>query len=335
MKKYYGSADGLRTIACIGIVMMHVAENSTYSIQGYLYDTIIPSFTDFVFLFMMLSAFGMCCGYYNKMLSGKISLSEFYGRRFKKIFPFFAVLVLLDVVMSPSAGSFCEGFADLTLMFGFLPNPRSIAVIGVGWFLGLIFVFYICFPFFCVLIENGRRAWTVFGLSVVWHFMCLYYFGASRANVLYSACFFLAGGMIYLYREQIERWNKWAAAGLVLSAAVVYYVIGRNTAACLVLSAAFLIYAVSDQGKLLNNRITKFIGGISMELYLSHMVAFRLAEKLKLTSALGDGWEQYIFSVIIVLCGAAVFSLVLQKSLKKLGKKVSVTGRKITGQEER
>ena len=49
MKKYYGSADGLRTIACIGIVMMHVAENSTYSIQGYLYDTIIPSFTDFVF----------------------------------------------------------------------------------------------------------------------------------------------------------------------------------------------------------------------------------------------------------------------------------------------
>ena len=186
-----------------------------------------------------------------------------------------------------------------------------------------------------MLIENGRRAWTVFGLSVAWHFMCLYYFEASRANVLYSACFFLAGGLIYLYREQIERWNKWAAAGLVLAAAVVYYVIGRNTAACLVLSAAFLIYAVSDQGKLLNNRITKFISGISMEIYLSHMVAFRLAEKLKLTSALGDGWEQYIFSVIIVLCGAAVFSLVLQKSLKKLGKKVSVTGRKITGQEER
>ena len=116
---------------------------------------------------------------------------------------------------------------------------------------------------------------------------------------------------------------------------MVYYTIGRNTAACLVLSAALLIYAVSDQGKLLNNRITKFIGGISMEIYLSHMVAFRLAEKLKLTSALGDGWEQYIFSVIIVLCGAAVFSLVLQKSLKKLGEKVSVTGRKITGQEER
>lgn len=328
MKKYYGSADGLRTIACIGIVMMHVAENSTYSIQGYLYDTVIPSFTDFVFLFMMLSAFGMCCGYYNKMLSGKISLSEFYGRRFKKIFPFFAVLVLLDVVMSPSAGSFCEGFADLTLMFGFLPDPRSITVIGVGWFLGLIFVFYICFPFFCVLIGNRRRAWTVFGLSLVWHFICLFYFGANRANILYSACFFLAGGLVYLYREQIESWNKWAAAGLVFAATAVCYGTGRNTAACMAVSAASLIYAVADRGKLLNNRITKFFGGISMEIYLSHMVIFRLAEKLKLTSILGDGWRQYIFTLIIVLCGSVIFSLVLQRILKELTAKVSAAGSK-------
>ena len=72
-----------------------------------------------------------------------------------------------------------------------------------------------------------------------------------------------------------------------------------------------------------------------MEIYLSHMVAFRLAEKLKLTSALGDGWEQYIFSVIIVLCGAAVFSLVLRRILRKLWEKASVTGRKIMGREER
>ena len=91
MKKYYGSADGLRTIACIGIVMMHVAENSTYSIQGYLYDTVIPSFTDFVFLFMMISAFGMCHGYYQQVLNGTLCISGFYAKRFKKILPFFCI----------------------------------------------------------------------------------------------------------------------------------------------------------------------------------------------------------------------------------------------------
>ena len=66
MKKYYGSINGLRTAACIGIVMMHVASNSNYSLDGFLSESVIPSFTNFVFLFMAVSAFGMCCGYYEK-----------------------------------------------------------------------------------------------------------------------------------------------------------------------------------------------------------------------------------------------------------------------------
>lgn len=34
-KEHYGAIDGLRTIACIGIVMMHVAANTDYSITGF------------------------------------------------------------------------------------------------------------------------------------------------------------------------------------------------------------------------------------------------------------------------------------------------------------
>lgn len=33
-KKHYGAIDGLRTIACIGIVMMHVASNNSYDIRN-------------------------------------------------------------------------------------------------------------------------------------------------------------------------------------------------------------------------------------------------------------------------------------------------------------
>ena len=67
-KEYYGAIDGLRTIACIGIVMMHIATNNSYHISGFLYNSIIPSFTNFVFIFMAVSAFGMCCGYYKKII---------------------------------------------------------------------------------------------------------------------------------------------------------------------------------------------------------------------------------------------------------------------------
>ena len=149
-RKHYKAIDGLRTIACIGIVMMHVRANTTYDIQGFLYNRVILSFTDFVFLFMMISAFGMCCGYFDKMVNNQISLEDFYIKRYQKILPFFTCLVMLDVILSHNLGAVIEGFADITLLFGLFPN--DISVIGVGWFLGLIFAFYIIFPFYCVLI---------------------------------------------------------------------------------------------------------------------------------------------------------------------------------------
>lgn len=245
-KKHYGAIDGLRMIAAFGIVMMHIRTNSNYEIAGYLYNTIIPSFTNFVFLFMTVSAFGMCCGYYDKILKGTVDFTEFYGKRFKKILPFFGALVLLDIIMYPSVASLYEGFADLTLLFGFLQKP--ISVIGVGWFLGLVFVFYLIFPFFCVLIENKRRAWMAFVVSLMYNFVCANYFEVGRSNILYSACFFLAGGLIYLYREEIAKLNQWIALGVAGCVVVLYYLIGGNVMICLLVSSSLLIYALLSGG---------------------------------------------------------------------------------------
>ena len=85
----YESLDGLRMIASFGIVMMHVKANSVYRIDGWLYKTCITSFTNFVFLFMVVSSFGMCCGYYEKIINNRISITDFYANRFEKILPFF------------------------------------------------------------------------------------------------------------------------------------------------------------------------------------------------------------------------------------------------------
>ena len=164
-QKHFHSLDGLRAIAALSIVAMHVLSNSNYKMSGFIAQRVIPSFSDFVFLFMTISAFGMCCGYYERIMHNQLSLSHFYERRFRKILPFFGILVLLDLILEPSLSHLYEAFADLTLLFGFLPEAGNITVIGVGWFLGVIFVFYLIFPFFCVLLENKRRAWEHF-LSV-------------------------------------------------------------------------------------------------------------------------------------------------------------------------
>lgn len=315
-KRHYGAIDGLRMIAAFGIAMMHIRANNSYEISGFVYNTMIPSFTDFVFLFMTVSAFGLCCGYYEKIINNECNLSNFYGKRFKKILPFFGTLVLLDIIMSPSVASLYEGFADLTLVFGFLQKP--ISVIGVGWFLGLVFVFYLVFPFFCVLIENKRRAWMAFVVSLIYNFVCANYFEIGRSNILYSSCFFLAGGLIYLYRDQIIKINQWIALGIAGCMVILYYIVGGNAMMCLMASSTLLIYAIIKRGGVLENRVTKFFSGISMEIYLSHMVIFRVIEKLGFNRILGNGWLQYVVTVVLVIACATVFAVVMQKIIGKV-----------------
>lgn len=315
-RKHYGAIDGLRTIAAIGIVMMHMGANNTYAISDFVYDRIIPSFKDFVFLFMVLSSFGMCCGYYKKILNNQILISDFYKKRWQKAFPFFALLVVVDLIASPSIESLYEGFVDVTLMFGLLPNTMDISVIGVGWFLGLIFVFYLCFPFFCFLLENKRRAWFSFGISLIYNFICSKYIAADRSNILYSACYFIAGGLIYLYRDEIRILNRWIVLAITCILVAVYYVFGGNTFTWLSISVLLLSYAVLALGGVLENKFMRFFSGISMEVYLSHMFIFRVIERLGLNIVLGNGWIQYIVTVIMVTIGSSIFSMVMQQIFK-------------------
>lgn len=323
-RKHYDAIDGLRTIACIGIVMMHVQANSAYEISGFFYDTVIVSFANFVFLFMLISAFGMCCGYLDKMLNNQISLEKFYAKRYSKILPFFAVLVLLDIVMSPSKGALIEGLADITLLFGLFPN--NISVIGVGWFLGLIFAFYLIFPFYCVLLKNRKRAWIVFAISVLLNYIFGSYFSINRTNIVYCLPYLIGGGLIYLYRDELERFSSkywWIALGGTAVCVVLYYVIGGNTVTMLLVSASLLVYAIGRAGGVLQNRFTKFFSSISMEVYLSHMIMFRVIERIGLNRIIGDGWLQYVVTVILTVCGAIIFSVVIKKGLEIAEKKVS------------
>ena len=149
----YEGIDGLKAYAIIGIALMHVLANGEYELGGFVFGKLIPNFTNLVFLFMMVSGFGMCCGYYQKIIDRKISVEEFYSKRYIKIWPYFALLCALDFVISPSKNSLYEVFANLTLCQGLLPNA-NISVIGVSWTLAVIFVFYMLFPFFCFPLDH-------------------------------------------------------------------------------------------------------------------------------------------------------------------------------------
>ena len=250
MKDRYEGIDGLKAYAIIGIALMHVLANGNYKIEGFLFEQLIPSFTNLVFLFMMVSGFGMCCGYYKKIIDQEISLEGFYKKRYTKIWPYFALLCALDFTISPSKESLFEVFANLTLCQGLLPNA-NISVIGVSWTLAVIFVFYMLFPFFCFLIGNKKRAWGVAVVAFVFNILCTVYFNAGRTNIVFDAIYFIAGGLIFLYRKKLSVFasNKKVIAGLFLLLSIIaYFVIGGSTFTMLFFCVTALIYTLVNRG---------------------------------------------------------------------------------------
>ena len=255
----YEGIDGLKAYAIIGIALMHVLANGEYRIGGFVFERLIPSFTNLVFLFMMVSGFGMCCGYYQKIVDQKISVEDFYKKRYIKIWPYFALLCALDFVISPSKESLFEVIANLTLCQGLLPNAK-ISVIGVSWTLAVIFVFYMLFPFFCFLIGNKKRAWGVAVVALVFNLLCgTYFFDGNhivdafsvgftpRLNIVYDAIYFIAGGSIFLYREELAEFAakyKVIAGAVLLIATVAYFALGGSTLTMLFFCVAALVYTL-------------------------------------------------------------------------------------------
>lgn len=324
-KERYDGLDGLRAYAILGIVLMHVRANGRYGIDGFIYNSLIASFTNFVFLFMTVSAFSMCCGYYEKIRKGNISIDKFYSKRYEKIWPYFTLLCLLDLVVAPSLNSLYEVFANLTLCFGLLPNAH-IQVIGVAWTLGVIFVFYLLFPFFCYLLGNKKKAWFVLVIALAFNYISAMQFGCGRTNIIYCAVYFVLGGVIYLYREQLKRIAEekklfvWLVA---VMAAVLYFIVGSNTITMLLVCVTLLVYAIGIHKKgILFNPFTKFISSISFEIYLCHMVSYRVIEKLHLTNLVSNNVISYVITCALTITGAVVFSIVAQWGIKQVMSKL-------------
>ena len=327
----YNGLNGIRAFSVIGIALMHILLNGAYRIDSFLCNRVIATFGELVYLFMTVSAFSLCCGYFEKFTEAKITPTQFYKRRFAKILPFFALLCVLDFISAPSVKSAMELFADVTLCFGLLPNA-NISVIGVGWFIGLIFVFYIAFPFFCFLIENKRRAWLSFAVSIVFSLLCAYYFFDRthtvnfdyRSNIVYTAPYFFAGGLIYHYRKLLGKVldkAKYLILLLCFGAGALFIWQGAKLWTMLPLFTLITVYALREKSPVLENKITAFFSRVSMEIYLCHMLFFRILQKVGITHLFASEILSYLFISALTLILATAFSFAVQKIFDKIGSK--------------
>lgn len=76
----------------------------------------------------------------------------------------------------------------------------------------------------------------------------------------------------------------------------------------LIVFTAWVIYALGSRDIVLNNRVVKYLSGISMEVYLCHMMCFRIVERIiHLERFIGNEDVRYWLSFALTLAGAIVF----------------------------
>lgn len=333
--EYYPSLDGIRAYAALGIILMHVLANIALKpSNNYLTETIIPFFTDFTLLFMIVSAFSMSCGYYQRVKEGDITPNVFYKKRYNRILPFFAILCFIDLLWEFNIDTLYQVYANLTLCFGLLPS-YNITVIGVGWFLGIVFIFYLLFPFFVYLLDNKHKAWIVFIVIIV--FVLIAKNGEfvnglmNKKNIIFCAPYFFSGGIIYLYRNSIVKIvTKYKLLlGIFVILFTIFYFAFRSEYSWeyeylikLCLFSLWIVYAIGAKTVLLSNRILKYLSNISMEIYLSHMLIFRFVQILHLEDYISDNNILYIltsfFTIIGVVCFAHVMKYFVIRRLEKM-----------------
>ena len=91
----------------------------------------------------------------------------------------------------------------------------------------------------------------------------------------------------------------------------------------LILFSFWLMYAIGSHDKILNNRFVSYISKISLEIYLCHMMFYRVVERFHLENIITNNDLLYLSTFFVTIIGAIVFShmikfIVFPKTIDKL-----------------
>ena len=117
------------------------------------------------------------------------------------------------------------------------------------------------------------------------------------------------GGYLNIPRQLLQ--------GLLPFAA--YHSVGRSIRSIYMKEVFYLKTRLKNQmlisrSLLLDNRVTKFLSSISMEIYLCHMLFFKALQKVKLTHLFGSDVASYIVTSFMVIALAVAFSFLAKKA---------------------
>ena len=119
-----------------------------------------------------------------------------------------------------------------------------------------------------------------------------------------------------MYKDILEKIKWYIYLPVIALSVSLYFILPTNTLTQLMVTMSLLSFAISINCN--KAFIISSISKVSLEFYLSHMLVFRIIEKFGLNTLWGNGWLQFIITVLMVFVGTMAFSLCSNAIIDKL-----------------
>lgn len=171
MKKRLLYLDVCRFWAVFLVIIYHIDVHMTnYNITSIRSFTIHNNYFTGVTLFIIISGLSLTMGLKNK----KVNWLSFYKKRILSVLPllyiaytiqYFRLFILYK--SSPLTGEKWRIIFTLMGLDGYLSNLTPTFYLGIGeWFIGMILLFYIVFPFFYYLLKEKKIFFIIITFSI-------------------------------------------------------------------------------------------------------------------------------------------------------------------------
>lgn len=320
--------DGIRALCALFVLWGHMAQ------KDFVCWDITPLHLPECAAYVFFSISGVLAGFRIDTIQ---SPGVFYFKKARRILPLYYSYILITIVVFLSLGRASEVFNIRLLYYLFLvPSIPFILSQGILplvhlWFIGTLLLFYLSVPLFARLNESKRRFYAL-TIATIWFAIKLLakiFEGGVAYRFIACTCFDVLYlgvwcGLLLKDGKSIEGVKAIAISiitwCLFLSSGLYAHLIPAPIRIEYI-SALALIIIFTQQTKrssyLLENRVSRFIGSISYEIYVGHILLIIVLSQFYRN--LGTGAADWIIYLATTLC-VVLFAYLLNVGVSALFK---------------
>ena len=349
MKKINYSIQGLRGLFALGVLLSHCSFLGNYAQSASSYDNIFSKLANVSFFFILSGFFAL------KSQSGSVKFFEFLKKKMFRIYPLYLMILLVVVAFKILTSSFETSpdkmvslLLNIFLLQGWGGLSAATGFYTVSWFLSSLIFCYIVGYWLCKLIKsNPSKAWLlIYSLAAILiAFKCIAAICFPNSNTGYYLCYlfppagladFLLGMIIAQHINKLKLNDRTilmlqiAAIAVLIVSYMLKLWLPRNYCRAFLMIPANILIVLSFNIETafskvaFGNKIMAFIGDISFEIYLSHVLIISMLSKIPIFNRVSASVSPFLtlilFICICVLC-AYIYKVVFKWITQKMSKK--------------